>query len=148
MLKEFFFFNKIKEEDISNIQFQQDGATYHVAEAALNVLRLVFEYPIISRKSDIIWPPRSCDLTSLDQYQWGTVKDNCYADNPEAIDALKNNIREVIGKIQLHTIDNVLKNLTDWKDCTFKLKKKFEKIFSGFLKAFTKKKLFGGACRY
>ena len=29
------------------------------------------------------------------------------------IDALKNNIREAIGEIQLHTIDNVLKNWTD-----------------------------------
>ena len=37
----------------------------------------------------------------------------CYADKPETIDALKDNIREVIGEIQLHTIDNVLKNWTD-----------------------------------
>ena len=29
---------------------------------------------------------------------WGfAVKDVCYADNPEAIDALKDNIREAIG---------------------------------------------------
>ena len=32
---------------------------------------------------------------------------------PETIDALKDNIREAIGEIQLHTIDNVLKNWTD-----------------------------------
>ena len=43
----------------------------------------------------------------------GTVKDKCYADKPETIDALKDNIREVIGEIQLHTIDNVLKNWPD-----------------------------------
>ena len=36
-----------------------------------------------------------------------------YADEPEAIDTLKDNIREAIGEIQLHTIDNVLKNWTD-----------------------------------
>ena len=29
-------------------------------------------------------------------------------------DSLKDNIREVIGEIQLHAIDNVLKN---WTDC-------------------------------
>ena len=39
------------------------------------------------------------------------IKDKCYADKPETIDALKDNIREGIGEIQLHTIDNVLK----WK---------------------------------
>ena len=31
----------------------------------------------------------------------------------ETIDALKDNICEAIGEIQLHTIDNVLKNWTD-----------------------------------
>ena len=69
------------------------------------------------------------------------------------IDALKENICEVIGEIQLHTIDNVLKigpivqatacpakaaikmklfSIIKRKDCTFKQKKKFEKIFSSF----------------
>ena len=43
----------------------------------------------------------------------GAVKDMCYADEPETIDALKVNICEVIGEIQLHTIDNVLKNWND-----------------------------------
>ena len=32
---------------------------------------------------------------------------------PETIDVLKDNIREAIGEIQLHTIDNVLKNWID-----------------------------------
>ena len=53
---------------------------------------------------------------------WGAVKDKWYADKPETIDGLKDNIREAINEIQLHTID------------------KFEKIFSSFFKAFYKKK--------
>ena len=39
-----------------------------------------------------------------------------YATNdtkPETVDALKDNIREAIGEIQLHTVDNVLKNWID-----------------------------------
>ena len=44
---------------------------------------------------------------------YGAVKNKRYADNPKTIDALKDNIHEAIGEIQLHTIDNVLKNLTD-----------------------------------
>ena len=75
-------------------------------------------------------------MTPLDYYLWRGVKDKCYADKPEIIDALKVNIREAIGEIQLHTIDNVPKNCTDRvgysmanhlneiifnrKDCTFK----------------------------
>ena len=49
----------------------------------------------------------------LDYYLWGAIKDKCYADKPDTIDALKDNIREAIGEIQLHTIDNVLENWTD-----------------------------------
>ena len=63
----------------------------------MGVLLPVFDDRIISRRADVVWPPRSCDLTPL----------------PETIDALKDNIREAIGEIQLHTIDNVLKNWTD-----------------------------------
>ena len=46
-----------------------------------------------SRTADVIW---------LDYDLWGAVKDKCDADKPEIIDALKNNIREAIGEIQLH----------------------------------------------
>ena len=112
MLNEFLF-TKIEDEDISNIWFQQDGATWHTAEATLDVLRPVFKDRIISRRADVVWPPRSWDLTPLDYYLWGAVKDRCYADKPETIDALKDNIREAIGEIQLHTIDNVFKNWSD-----------------------------------
>ena len=103
MLNEFLF-TKIEEEEI--------GATGHTAEATLDVLRLVFEDCIISRRADVVWPPRSCDLTLLGYYLWGAVKDKCYADKPETIDALKDNIHEAIVEIQLHTIDNVFKNWT------------------------------------
>ena len=43
----------------------------------------------------------------------GAVKDKCYVDKPKSIDVVKDNIREAIGEIRLHTIDNVLKNWTD-----------------------------------
>ena len=112
MLNEFLF-TKIEEEDIANIWFQQDGSTCHTTETALDVLRTVSEDRIISRRADVVWPPRSCDLTTLDYYLWGAINDKCYPDKPETIKALKDNIREAIGGIQLDTIDNVLKN---WRD--------------------------------
>ena len=49
-------------------------------------------------------------MTPLDYYLWGAVKDKYYADKPETIDALKDIIREALDELQLHTIDNVLKN--------------------------------------
>ena len=104
MLNEFLF-TKIEEVDIGSIWFQQD-------EATLDVLCPLFEDRINSRRADVDWPPRSCDLTPLDYYLWGAVEDMCYAGKLEALEALKDNIRESIGEIQLHTIDNVFKNWT------------------------------------
>ena len=60
------------------------------------------------------------------------VPSKCYTDKPETIDALNDNIREAIGEIQLHTIDNILPrsaeaatgmkllSIINRKDCTFK----------------------------
>ena len=67
-------------------------------------------YSIISRRADVVWPLRSCDFTPLEYYLWGAVKVKCYADKPVTFDAFKENVRETIGEIQLHTIDNVFKN--------------------------------------
>ena len=63
-----FMFTKIEEEDIGNIWLQQE------TEATLDVLRPGFEDHIISRRADVVWPPRSCDLTPLYYYLW----DKCY----------------------------------------------------------------------
>ena len=112
MLNEFLF-TKTEEEDIGNICFQSDGATCHTAEHTIEILRPIFADRIISRRADIVWPSRNPDLTRLDYYLWEAVKDKFYGDKPETIDALKYNIRRAIGEIQLHVIDNVLKNLTD-----------------------------------
>ena len=73
MLNEFLF-TKIVEEYIGNIWFQQDGATCDTAEAPHDDLPPVLEDHIISRKADVVWPPRSCDLTPLDYYLWNAVK--------------------------------------------------------------------------
>ena len=90
--------------------FGFNRTTRHTAEATLDVLCHVFEDRIISRRADVVCPPRSCHLTPLDYYLSGAVTDKCYADKPEII---KDHIREATGDIQLHTIDNVLKNWAD-----------------------------------
>ncbi len=106
-------FPKIEEDDMDDIWFQQDGATCHTAKVTLELLATVFENRIISRNSDINWPPRSCDLSPLDYFLWGAVKDKCYANHPETIDALKHEIEVAIHEIGAQTIENVLKNWVD-----------------------------------
>ena len=45
------------------------------------------------------WPPKSCDLTSLDYFLWGYVKVHVYTDKPASIDALEDNIEAFISEI-------------------------------------------------
>ena len=56
---------------------------------------------------------RQIDLQKMPILTKKIIFVKCYADKPETIDALKENIREAICEMQLHTIDNVLKNGTD-----------------------------------
>ena len=78
MLNEFLF-PKIEENDMDDIWLQQGGTTSHTSSVTIDLLRTIFENRIISRNSDVNWPPRSCDLTPLDYFLWGAVKDKCYA---------------------------------------------------------------------
>ena len=62
-----FFFENEQEETITG-----NGDYYR---AMLN------EFLVTKIEADVVWPPRSCDLTPLDYYLWGAVKDKCYFDN-------------------------------------------------------------------
>ena len=61
-----FLFQKIEENDMDNIWFEQEGANGHIANVTIDLLRTVFENRIIRQNSDVNCPPRSCDLSLLD----------------------------------------------------------------------------------
>ncbi|GFS68816.1 putative DD41D transposase [Trichonephila clavipes] len=79
---------------------QQDGATCHTARVTIDLLKDTFGDHIISRFGPVNWPPRSCDLTPLDYFMWGYVKSLVYADKPQTLDYLEDNIRRVIADIR------------------------------------------------
>ena len=95
---------------MDNIWVQQDGATCHTAIVTIDFLHTVFKNRIISRKSDVYWPPRSRDLTPLDYFLWGAVKNKYYANHRETIDASEHEIEVAIHGIEAQIIENVLKN--------------------------------------
>ena len=79
-------------------------ATCHTANKRINLLEETFGEHIVSRRGPVAWPPRSCDLTPLDYFLWGSVKSLVYTDNPDTIDALEENIRRVIADIRLQML--------------------------------------------
>ncbi|GFS64322.1 transposable element Tc3 transposase [Trichonephila clavipes] len=109
----YFFKN---DEGHNELWFQQDGATCHTARATIDLLKDTFGDRLISRFGPVNWPPRSCDLTPLDYFLWGYVKSLLYADKPQTLDHLEDNIRRVIADIRPQMLENVIENWTSRLD--------------------------------
>ncbi|GFU85638.1 transposable element Tc3 transposase [Trichonephila clavipes] len=86
------------------------------ARATIDLLKDTFGDRLISRFGPVNWPPRSCDLTPLDYFLWGYVKSLVYADKPQTLDHLEDNIRRVIADIRPQMLENVIENWTSRLD--------------------------------
>ncbi|GFW16108.1 hypothetical protein TNCV_4681001 [Trichonephila clavipes] len=111
-----FFIPELNNHDVQELWFQQDGATCHTARATIDLLKDTFGDRLISRFGPVNWPPRSCDLTPLDYFLWGYVKSLVYADKPQTLDHLEDNIRRVIADIRPQMLEKVIENWTSRLD--------------------------------
>ncbi|GFU79926.1 hypothetical protein TNCV_578061 [Trichonephila clavipes] len=108
---------RVSEQCDVNVQsIQQDGATCHTARATIDLLKDTFGDRLISRFGPVNWPPRSCDLTPLDYFLWGYVKSLVYADKPQTLDHLEDNIRRVIADRRPQMLEKVIENWTSRLD--------------------------------
>ncbi|GFV90113.1 uncharacterized protein TNCV_4378291 [Trichonephila clavipes] len=110
------FIPELNNHDVQELGFQQDGATCHTARATIDFLKDTFGDRLISRFGPVNWPPRSCDLTPLDYFLWGYVKSLVYADKPQSLDHLEDNIRRVIADIRPQMLETVIENWTSRLD--------------------------------
>ncbi|GFW38760.1 putative transposable element [Trichonephila clavipes] len=111
-----FFIPELNNHDVQELWFQQDGATCHTARATIDLLKDTFGDRLISRFGPVNWPPRSCDLTPLDYFLWGYVKSLVYADKPQTLDHLEDNILRVIADIRPQMLEKVIENWTSRLD--------------------------------
>ncbi|GFU70187.1 transposable element Tc3 transposase [Trichonephila clavipes] len=111
-----FFIPKLNNHDVQELWFQQDGTTCHTARATIDLLKDTFGDRLISRFRPVNWPPRSYDLTPLDYFLWGYVKSLVYADKPQTLDHLEDNIRRVIADIRPQMLEKVIENWTSRLD--------------------------------
>ncbi|GFU19496.1 transposable element Tcb2 transposase [Trichonephila clavipes] len=110
------FIPELNNHDVQELWFQQDGATCHTARTTIDLLKDTFGDHLISRFGPVNWPPRSCDLTPLDYFLWSYVKSLVYADKPQTLDHLEDNIRRVIADIRPQMLENVIENWTSRLD--------------------------------
>ncbi|GFT96147.1 uncharacterized protein TNCV_1884701 [Trichonephila clavipes] len=112
-----FFIPELNIHDVQELWFEQDGATCHTARATIDLLKDTLGDRLISRFGPVNWPPRSCDLTPLDYFLWGYVKSLVYADKPQTLDHLEDNIRRVIADIRPQMLEKVIESWTSRLDC-------------------------------
>ncbi|GFW17630.1 HTH_48 domain-containing protein [Trichonephila clavipes] len=83
-----FFIPELNNHDVQELWFQQDGATCHTARATIDLLEDTFGY----------------------------VKSLVYADKPQTLDHLEDNIRRVIADIPPQMLEKVIENGTSRLD--------------------------------
>lgn len=74
------------------------------------VVKQMFPGRLISKRGDILWPPRSPDLTPPDFFLWRYLKHIVLSNNPKNIDQLKQNIRGEIAAITPTLLKKVFEN--------------------------------------
>ena len=79
----------------------QDGAPAHLALPVRNRLQELFGNRVVRTGHQIDWPALSPDLSSLDFYLWGTVKQRVYRQGPPAsLRQLRNRITDAFNEIR------------------------------------------------
>jgi hypothetical protein len=73
--------------------FQYDGAIAHNANTTA-LLQEFFGENTVGRG---LWPPRSPDLTQLDFFLQGFLKENVYWNNPRSLKELKHNTEQTVA---------------------------------------------------
>lgn len=84
--------------------FQQDGCSSHTSHVARNVLNVMFPGRWIGKYGPVPWPARSPDLTVLDYYLWGRIKEIVYRDRPTTRNDMKQRIRAAIASLNANEI--------------------------------------------
>ena len=106
-----FFLPELQRLNLTDMWMQQDGATSHTARLSMTTLRANFPGHLISRFGDIHWPSRSPDLTPVDFFLWGYLKDRVYAGRPHTTEELKQSIHREITAIPVDLLNRTLRDM-------------------------------------
>jgi len=91
--------------------FQQNGAPPHFHRDVTTFLDENFPRHWVGRGGPTAWPPRSSDLTPLDFFAWGFIKDAEYRRKVRDLADLRQRIIEAVELITLHMLINTWQEL-------------------------------------
>jgi len=92
------------------MHFQHDGCPAHNYNRVRRYLHRTFPDKWIGTRGAIEWPARSPDLTPLDYFLWGYLKDKVYSrfDAPNTLDELKERISNACQEVTRESIESAL----------------------------------------
>ena len=112
MLQEFFVPEVSKMKKMRSIVFQQYRAPSHFAAAVRRFLDKTFSGRWIGRDGPIRLAPRPLDLTPLDFFLWGHLKNVVYLSPCEDLAELKSRIHDEIKSTSQKTLYDVFSNIS------------------------------------
>lgn len=84
----------IVNKNLERIWLRQDGAGPHFDKNIRNYFSTVFRNQWIGRRRRIEWPPWSPDLSPLNYFLWGYLKNRVFETKPRNLDDLRRRILE------------------------------------------------------
>lgn len=110
MLQTYFIPSLKRCHRFSSTIFQQDGAPPHWARSVRTFLDESFPRRWIGRSGPTTWPARSPDLTPLDYFLWGYIKEIVYKQKPRTTDELREFIVSAFQSVNSDLLQNVFAN--------------------------------------
>lgn len=105
------YLDDVNLEDRQTIYFQQDGAPAHNFRDVVAMMQRLFEDRWMGTNGPINWPPRSPDLSPLDFFFWGLIKNQVYQRKYGNVGELEDSIRLAINSIDGRSIRNATKSV-------------------------------------
>lgn len=102
--------NDIPIERQRQMWFMQDGCPAHYHCDVRFTLTAMFGEQWIGRGGPVPWPARSPDLTCMDYYLWGRIKDIVYQTAPTSKENMKDRIRGACEQISREELIHALEN--------------------------------------
>lgn len=92
----------------ANMYFQQDGAPAHNAHIITNYLNNRFGNRWIGNRGPISWPARSPDLTAMDFFLWGYIKNKVYKTQFNNVEELQACVLREFHRINGRILEKVI----------------------------------------
>lgn len=98
-------------EQRQRMYFQHDGAPPHISLRACRVLNERYRNRWIGRGGPVHWPARSPDLTPMDFFLWGTIKQYVYRERIDNREELEGRVIEAFAIVTPEMLRNAQQSL-------------------------------------